>query len=127
MVGKVIDDSGSIRVSGSVLLGSLRSDVVVLVPSEELSGGVTESKSGDPGTDSDNETKSHEFVSLKLGHSSSGLLHVLELNPHHVGLDVSDEGDGESPGKEEEGSEELIKSEPVSEGGFVGILVVVGE
>jgi hypothetical protein len=121
-----IDDGGSIGVSGALIV-SLSSDVVVLVPSEELVGGVTESESRDPGTNSNNEAESEVLVSLNNGDGLSGLLGILEFNPHHVGLDVSDEGDGESPGKEEEDGEELVKSEPVSEGRFMGVLVVLAE
>lgn len=124
---EVVLDGGTISVIVTIFLVlglRLGLGVVVIEESEELLGGVTEGKSGDPGTDSDDASEGEVFVSLNDGNSLTSGFHGLVSLPEEGTLDVSDDGDGKGPGEEKNNGEELPESEEITSVGGTRVGVV---
>ena len=109
--GQVVLDCSSIWVVSGFTLGE---GGVVVDESKKVLSWVSKSESWDPGTDSDDASESEVFISLNDGNSLAKSLHLLISDPEESSLNVSNDGDGEGPGEEENDWEELPESEEIS-------------
>ena len=99
MEGQVVHDGSTISVVTSLLRGLA---IISIEETEELSSRVTEGEAGDPGADANDATEGEVLVSLNNCDGLTDGLHGLVSFPEESTLDVSGDGDTESPGEEED-------------------------